>query len=44
MFEHVLDEIDPTPGAVQLISEQEVGRASRRAESAVDAGTQYLFR
>jgi hypothetical protein len=40
VFQHVLDEIDATARAIQLVAEQHIGRARRRAEAAMHAFAQ----
>src|SRR5262249_23572184 len=43
VLQHVLDEVDAPPRAVELVAEQHVGRTGRGAEAAVHAGAQNLF-
>ena len=43
VLQHVLDQVDAPPRAVELVAEQNIGRASRSAEPAMDAGAQDLF-
>src|ERR1700733_16007731 len=42
VLQHVLDQVDAAPRAVELVAEQDVGRACRSAEAAVHAAAQYL--
>ena len=44
VLQHVLDQVDPAPRAVELIPEQYVRRAGGRAESAVHAGPENAVR
>ena len=44
VLQHVLDEVDASPRAVELVAEQHIGRAGRGAEAAMHAGAQNLFR
>ena len=37
ILQHVLDEIDPPPGAVEFVAEQDIGRTGRGAEAAMHA-------
>ena len=41
-FQHVLDQVDAPARAVELVAEQQEGRAGRGAEPAMDAGAQDL--
>src|SRR5438105_999250 len=43
-LEHILDQVDAAARAVELVAEQDIGRAGRGAETAMHAGAQYLFR
>src|SRR5215475_13869825 len=43
LFEHILDQINSAARGIELVAEQDVGRASRRAESAMNAGAQDLL-
>jgi hypothetical protein len=44
VLEHVLDEVDAPARAVELVAQKKIGRAGRRAEPAMNAGAQDLFR
>ena len=44
VFQHVLDQVDAAARAVELVTKQLEGRARRRAETAMDALAQDLFR
>ena len=44
VLEHVLDQVDAAARAVELVAEQDVGRAGRGAEAAVHAAAQDLLR
>ena len=44
VLQHVLDEIDAAARAVEFVAEQQIGRAGRGAEAAMDAGADDLFR
>ena len=44
VLQHVLDQVDPAPRAVELIPEQHVRRAGGRAEPAVHAGPENAVR
>ena len=37
VFQHVLDQVYAAPGAVELITEGQIGRTGCRAKSAMDA-------
>ena len=39
-LEHLLDQVDAPARAVELVAQQLIGRAGRRAETAVHAGAQ----
>ena len=39
-FEHILDLVDTSAWTIELVAEQRVGRACRRAETAVDTSPQ----
>src|SRR5262249_39231158 len=41
--QHLLDQIDAPARTVELVTEQDIGRASRRAKAAMGAGTQNFF-
>src|SRR5215470_5142628 len=43
LFEHILDQINPAARGIELVPEQDIGRARRRAESAVNASAQDLL-
>ena len=43
VLQHLLDQVDPAARRVELVAEQHVGRAGRRAEAAVHAGAQDLL-
>src|SRR5918993_993111 len=43
-LQHVLDEVDAPARAVELVAEQQIGRAGRGTESAVDTGPENLLR
>src|SRR5208282_2359040 len=43
VLEHVLDEVDASARAVELIAQQRIGRAGGGAEAAVDAGAEDLL-
>ena len=43
-LQHVLDQVDAPARGVELVAEQQVGRAGRGAEPAMDAGPQDFFR
>ena len=43
-LQHVLDQVDAAARAVELVAEQDVGRAGRGAEAAMDAGAEDLLR
>src|SRR5262245_66534765 len=43
LFEHFLDQINSSTRGIELVAEQDIGRASRRAEAAVNAGAQDLL-
>src|ERR1700733_7435854 len=43
VLQHVLDQVDAAPRAVEFVAEQDVSRACRSAEAAMSAGAQYLF-
>src|SRR5690606_12352836 len=43
LLEHLLDQIDPPARTIELVAEQHVGRARRRAEAAVHALAQDLL-
>ena len=43
LFEHILDQINSSARGIELVAEQDIGRASRRAEPAVNAGAQDLL-
>src|SRR5215813_3937588 len=43
LFEHILDQINSAARRIEFVAQQDVGRASRRAESAVNAGAQDLL-
>src|SRR6185312_977908 len=40
--QHLLDQVDAAARTIELIAEQDIGRAGRGAETAVDAGAQDL--
>ena len=40
VLEHILDKIDATPRAIELVAEDLIGRAGCRAKATVDAGAQ----
>jgi hypothetical protein len=40
VLQHVLDEIDASPRRIQLIAQQHIGGAGRRAEPAMHAGAE----
>ena len=42
LFQHVFDQVNAAPGAVELIAQKHVSRAGSRAEPAMYAGSQYL--
>jgi hypothetical protein len=42
VLQHLLDEIDAPARAIEFVAEQHIGRAGRRAESAMHAGAQDL--
>src|SRR4030095_617884 len=44
VLQHVLDQVDASARAIELVAEFDVGRAGRRAEPAVDAALQNLLR
>ena len=44
VLEHVLDQVDAAARAVELVAEQQVGRAGRGAEAAMHAAPQDLLR
>ncbi|MEY9198290.1 hypothetical protein ABIA16_003406 [Sinorhizobium fredii] len=44
VFQHVLDEIDPSARTVEFVAEQHIGRTGGGAEAAMDAFAQDLFR
>src|SRR5262249_12683259 len=44
VLEHLLDEVDASAGAVELIAKQHIGRACCGAKSAVHTGAEYLLR
>jgi hypothetical protein len=41
--EHVFDQVDPAARTVELVAEQDIGRAGCGAEPTMSAGPQYLF-
>src|SRR6185437_15621406 len=43
VLQHVLDQVDAPPRAVELVAEQHIGRAGRGAEAAMHAGAQDLL-
>ena len=43
LFEHLLDEIDTSARAIELVAEQHEGRAGRGAKAAMDAGAQNFL-
>ncbi|MFK4510541.1 hypothetical protein ABIF81_005719 [Bradyrhizobium daqingense] len=42
LLQHLLDQIDAAAWTIELVAEQDIGRTSRRAEAAMDAGAQDL--
>src|SRR5438445_11284288 len=42
--EHLLNQVDAPARTVELVAEQDIGRASRCAKAAMGAGPQNLFR
>ncbi len=42
-FEHLLDQVDASARPVELVAEELIRRAGRRAEAAMHAGAQYRF-
>lgn len=40
VLQHVLDQVDPATGTIELVTQQDVGRTGRRTEAAMDAGAQ----
>jgi hypothetical protein len=42
VLQHVFDEIDASAWAIELVTEEEIGRTGRRAEAAMNAGAQKL--
>src|SRR3984893_15483884 len=42
LLQHLLDQVDPAARAIELVTEQHIGRAGRRAEAAMYAGAQDL--
>ena len=44
MLQHLLDQVDAPARRIELVAEQHVGRAGGRAEAAVHASAQDLFR
>jgi len=40
LLQHLLDQIDPPAGAIELVAEQHIGRTGRGTESAMHAGAQ----
>ena len=43
VFEHVFDQINPPPGAIEFIAENLIGRAGGGAKPAMDTGAQDLI-
>ena len=43
VFQHVLDEVNPPARRIQLIAQRHIGRASRGAKAAMDAGAENGF-
>ena len=44
LLQHVLDQIDPPARAIELVAERHIGRAGRRAETAMHAFADDAFR
>src|SRR5690242_20653692 len=42
LLQHLLDQVDAPARAVELVTEQHIGRTGRRAKAAMDAGAQDL--
>src|SRR5436309_8344611 len=44
LLQHVLDEIDAPAWTIELVAKQEISRAGRGAEAAMNAGAEDFFR
>ena len=43
VFEHILDQIDPSAWTIELVAQKKIGRASGSAKAAMYTGTQDFF-